>query len=246
MDRYLYVAMTGAAHNNRAQALHANNLANVNTTGFRADLAQARSVQVFGPGHPSRVYALTENPGTSLAPGVLDQTGRALDVAVDGDGLIAVQGPDGNEAFTRAGNLRTDEFGILRNGSGHPVLGEGGPIAVPQYEAITIGDDGSISVQPVGQGPEALVLVDRIKLVRPDPEGLDKGEDGLLRRRDGQGEPLDPTVRLSPGFLERSNVNGVEEMIDVLALARQFEVQVRMMQTADENAQSATGLLRTS
>ena len=152
MDRFLYVAMMGAAHNNRAQALHANNLANVNTTGFRADLAQARSMQVFGPGHPARVYALTENPGTSLAAAVLDETGRSLDVAVEGDAFLAVQAPDGKEAFTRAGDLYADELGILRNGSGHPVLGEGGPIAVPQYEAITIGDDGTVSVPPVGQG----------------------------------------------------------------------------------------------
>lgn len=244
MDKLLYTSMAGAVHNNRAQSLHANNLANVNTTGFRADLAQARAMPIYGAGHPDRVFALTENPATSLREGVWEATGNPLDLAVQGKGFIAVQAPDGTEAFTRAGDLQTDALGVLRNGAGHPVVGGGGPIAVPPYESITIGADGTVSIRPQGQGPDALVLVDQIKLVAPDADEIVKGQDGLLRRRDGAIEANDPLVRVSSGFVERSNVNGVEEMISILGLARQFEVQVKMMSTADENAQSASTMLR--
>lgn len=244
MDKLLYTAMTGAVHNNRAQQVHANNLANVSTTGFRADLAQARAMPVYGAGHPDRVVALAENPATSYQQGVWEETGSPLDLAIEGDGFIAVQAPDGSEAFTRAGDLRTDALGVLRNGAGLAVIGGGGPIAVPPYESITIGTDGTVSIRPQGQGPEALVLVDQIKLVAPAADEIGKGKDGLLRRRDGAVQPADPLVRVSSGFLERSNVNGVEEMIAILGLARQFEVQVKMMSTADENAQSASTLLR--
>lgn len=169
MDKALYIAMTGAKHNMLAQTAHANNLANVNTTGFKADFAQARSMPIYyGEGEPTRAYALTENPGTNFSQGALVETGRELDIAVEREGFIAVQAPDGTEAFTRAGSLHIDSVGILRTGNGLPVLGNGGPIALPPAEKIEMAADGTITLIPLGEGKEATVQADRVKLVNPD------------------------------------------------------------------------------
>ena len=246
MDKALYLAMTGAVHNNRAQALHANNLANVATTGFRADFAQARAMQVFGPTLPSRAYALTERPGTNLAKGSVDATGRDLDVAIAGDGFLAVQSSDGSEAYTRAGNLTIDRDGALRDGQGNAVLGDGGPIRLPPVQSVTIGEDGTISVRPDGQAAGTLAQQGRLKLVNPAPDTLTKGMDGLLRQRDGAPAVVDENMRVKSGALEMSNVNAVSEMVDILALARQFEVQVKMMKTSEEDDQVAARMLQRS
>lgn len=244
MDRLLYVSMTGASHNAKAQTLHSHNLANARTTGFRADLAQARSMQVFGEHFPSRAYSLTENPGTDFRPGSLIETGRELDVAIEGDGFIAVEGPEGEEAFTRAGDFMVDDLGNLKTATGIPILGDGGPIVIPPFEKLEIGNDGTVSIRGQGQTPDALTQVNRIKLVNPDTALLAKGTDGLFRRMDGLLEPEAPEVQLSSGFLETSNVNAVSEMTEILALARQFEIQVKMMKTAEENDQTAARLLQ--
>lgn len=248
MDKALYIAMTGAKHIERAQALRANNLANATTTGFRADFAQARAMGVYyGDGMPTRAYALTENPGTDLSYGALSETGRDLDVAVNGDGWIAVQSPDGSEAYTRAGRFKVDALGQLTTADGHPVLGEAGPIALPPYEKLQIGQDGTISIRPLGQGPEVLAQVDRIKLVNPPSDGLQKGTDGLFRGEVAGGVlPADATVTLQTGYLEGSNVNTVEEFTQVIALARQFEMQVKLMRTVEDNSAAATRLLQQS
>ena len=245
MDQALFLAMTGAVHNNRAQSIHANNLANVGTTGFRADFAQARAMQVFGPTYPSRAYALTESPGTRFESGALDATGKDLDVAIDGDGFLIVQTADGGEAYTREGALQPDVDGVLRNSAGFPVLGEGGQIVLPPSETVTIGQDGTVSVRPLGQGAETLVEVGRLRRVNPGNETLEKGPDGLFRPRDAGAAPLDdPAVKVVSGALETSNVNAVEEMVQILALARQFEVQVKMMHTAEVNDEAAARLLQ--
>lgn len=244
MDRMVYLAMSGAKQTLAAQAAVAHNLANASTIGFRADLTALRSMPVFGPGHPSRVFALAERPGVDFTPGALVQTGNPLDVAVDGEGFIAVLAPDGTEAFTRAGDLRLTGNGVLQTAAGHPVLGNAGPIAVPPSAGIEIGTDGTVTVRPVGQDANALAQVDRIKLVRPPLDMLDKGDDGLLRLRDGASAPPDASVRLARGMLERSNVNGVEQMVTMIALQRNFELQVKAMQTAQENESAAAELLR--
>lgn len=245
MDKALYIAMTGAKHNMRAQTIHANNLANVNTTGFRADFEQARSMPVYyGEGHPSRAYALTENPATDFSQGPLVETGRELDIAIEGDGFIAVQAPDGTEAYTRAGALFIDSVGILRTGSGLPVIGNGGPIAIPAAEKIDIGVDGSISVIPLGQGAAAPALVDRVKLVNPPLDTVKRMENGLIGTFDQQPLPADANVKVISGFVEGSNVNAVNEMTDVLSLARQYEMQVKLMQTVKENSETSASLLR--
>lgn len=248
MDKSLYVAMTGAKHNMLAQAVHSNNLANINTSGFKADFAQARSMGVYyGDGHPTRAYALAEVPATDFSSGELVRTGRDLDIAVEGNGFITVQAPDGQEAFTRAGSLYVDSVGMLRTGNGLPVMGNGGPVAIPESEKIDIAIDGTISIIPLGQAKEGIVQIDRIKLVNPPIESLVKSEDGLIRPRvpDGDVAP-DAGVRVASGVLESSNVNAVNELTSVLELARQYEMQVKIMQNAKENSESSARLLQSS
>ncbi|WP_285258885.1 flagellar basal-body rod protein FlgF [Halopseudomonas bauzanensis] len=246
MDKSLFLSMSGASQNMLAQRAHANNLANVSTTGFRRDFEQARSMPVFGEGFATRAYAMTERPGTDMSSGTLQQTGRDLDVAIEGEGWIAVQAPDGGEAYTRAGNLKIDVFGILRTSGGLPVLGNAGPIALPPADKVEIGTDGTISFRAQGEAPNVLAEVDRIKLVKPDQVAMHKGEDGLMRMNDGQEQPADGAVTLVTGFLEGSNVNAVEEMTAMLSLARQFELHIKMMRTAEENAQATNKLLQIS
>jgi len=244
MDKLIYTAMSGAKNNTHAQAVHANNLANMMTTGFRADFTQARSMQVFGGSFPSRVYSASEIPGTDFSQGSLKETARSLDVAIKGEGFIAVEGADGLEAFTRAGDLYVDDIGFLRTGTGISVFGDGGPIVIPPFEKLQIGRDGTISIRGQGQGPEVLNQVGRIKLVNPDTTTIVKGSDGLFRRIDGLIEPAAAEVSLSSGFLETSNVNAVEAMTSILMLSRQFEIQVKMIRTAEENDETATRLLQ--
>lgn len=246
MDRMLYIGMSGAKETLLAQGLNSHNLANVSTTGFRQDLEQARSMPVFGPGLPSRAYAMTERPGINFAPGPIETTGRDLDIAIEQDGWIAIQSPDGSEAYTRAGNMRLTSSGLLVTGSGHPVMGNAGPVIIPPAEKMNIGTDGNITIHPIGQAADALVVVDRIKLVNPNNADLEKGEDGLFRRKDGQVAVADAEVRVVPGALERSNVSVVESMVKMIELSRHFDMQMKSMKTAEEIEQSTDSLLRMS
>lgn len=246
MDKMLYVAMTGASQNALAQKAHANNLANISTSGFQRDLEQARSMPVFGDSFPARAYAMTERPATDFTPGALQETGRDLDVAVGGDGFIAVQAPDGSEAYVRTASLNVDAVGVLRAGNGMPVMGNGGPIAVPPEQKIEVGQDGTISIRAMGEGPRVMAEVDRIKLVNPDLKTMTKGLDGLIHTKSGQPAAADANVQVVSGFLEASNVNAVEEMTSVLALARQFELHVKMMNTAKEGDEAMARVLQIS
>jgi flagellar basal-body rod protein FlgF len=248
MDKALYIAMTGAKHNMLAQTNHANNLANVNTNGFKADMAQARSMPVYyGEGLPTRAYALTENNATDFRPGPLMTTGRDLDIAIEGEGFIAVQAEDGLEAYTRSGALYVDSVGILRSGNGLPVLGEGGPVALPPSDKIEIARDGTISVVPQGQRPDALVQIDRIRLVNPALDTMEKFADGLIRPRDpAQQVVADAQVTLVSGHLEGSNVNAVNELTSMLSLARQYEMNVKVMKTVQENSEASTRMMQMS
>ncbi|PWB33546.1 flagellar biosynthesis protein FlgF [Pseudomonas sp. SDI] len=244
MDKMLYVAMTGASQNALAQKAHANNLANISTSGFQRDLEQARSMPVFGDSFPARAYAMTERPATDFSPGALQETGRDLDVAIGGDGFIAVQAPDGSEAYVRTASLNIDALGVLRAGNGMPVMGNGGPIAVPPEQKVEIGDDGTISIRAMGEGPRVMAEVDRIKLVNPDLKTMTKGLDGMIHTKDGQPAVADANVKVVSGFLEASNVNAVEEMTSVLALSRQFELHIKMMTTAKEGDEAMARVLQ--
>ncbi|ATH84214.1 flagellar basal body rod protein FlgF [Pseudomonas sp. KHPS1] len=246
MDKMLYVAMTGAQNNTLGLRAHANNLANASTSGFRRDFEQARSMPLFGETFPARVFAMSERPGTDFRPGSLQETGRDLDVAVGGKGWIAVQAPDGSEAYVRTASLNIDALGVLRTGNGLPVIGNAGPIAVPPEQKVEIGQDGTISIRALGENPNVLAEVDRIKLVNPDPKSLEKGTDGLIRVKGQPEVEADATVQVTSGFLEASNVNAVEEMTAILSLSRQFELSVKMMRTAEDNASAMARVLQIS
>jgi flagellar basal-body rod protein FlgF len=245
MDRFLYVAMTGASELQLAQAVTNNNLANASTTGFKATLASALYVPIEGPGHEdARVYSMTAGEGIDFTPGGIVQTGRELDVAVDGDGWFAVQAPDGSEAYTRAGDFRIDAYGLLTTSTGEPVLGEGGPIAISQYQSIEIGRDGTISIRPLGQEASVLSVVDRIRLVSIPQSDLVRGTDGLMRVVEGGTAAVpDASVKLVSRSLESSNVNIVSAMVEMITQARAYEMQIKMLGTAESIDQASQQLI---
>lgn len=244
MDRMLYVAASGAREIMHRQAANTHNLANASTTGFQADLSAARAQPVFGEGYASRVHVMAERPGIDFGRGTIISTGRDLDVAINGDGWLAVQGKDGTEAYTRAGDLRVDSTGQLRTGAGDAVLGDGGPLVLPPFDALVIGGDGTVSIRPVGQAPNTLATIGRIKLIDHQVGNMDKGTDGLLRTRDGSVPAASANVNLVSGSLETSNVSMVEAMGNMIELARQFEMQIKMMKTAEDNDAASARLMQ--
>ena len=247
MDRVVFVVGNAGKQLLRAQAVNSHNLANANTTGFQAEMAKFSTRTITGSGFESRAFAVAESNSASFAKGEIQSTGRTLDVAVNGDGWLAVQAPDGSEAYTRAGNLHVNINGQLLTHSDHPVLGDSGPIVVPQNQKLEIGSDGTISVRALGQQPNTLADVGRIKLVSPSPEDLEKGPDGLLRMRNDKGAPDASTdVKLISGALEGSNVNSVAAMVDMISLARLFDVSVKIMSTAKEMDERTTQIMNMS
>ena len=244
MDRSLFIAMSGAKQTLLAQTANANNLANTQTSGFKSDLEQFRSMPVFGPGYPTRVYAMAERPGTDLSPGAMQQTGRDLDVAIDGEGWLAVQGADGKEAYTRAGDLRITPDGLLQTGAGLQVLGQDGPISIPPSQKLSIGKDGTISVVPLGANSTNLATIDRIKLVKPALDNMEKLTDGLMHVKDGKPVAASADVSLVQGAVEGSNVNAITAMVDMIELSKNFELQTKVMKDADENSQASAKLMQ--
>ena len=244
MDRLLYLGMTAAKHTEMAQASNANNLANASTAGFRADFHALMSKPVEGFGHQTRINSVVESRLSDFSEGTLMTTGRDLDVAIRGQGWFVVQDAQGSEALSRRGDLHLTADGMLINGAGQPVMGDGGPLAVPEHDSLTIGSDGTVSVVPLGLGPESLVTVDRIRLVSAEPEQLRKGEDGLIRTLDGTTPAADASVRVLPGTLEGSNVNTVDAMVNMIELARRFEMQVKVMSTANTVSEAGARLMR--
>ncbi len=244
MDKSLYIAMSGAKQTLLAQTANANNLANAQTSGFKSDLEQFRSMPVYGPGFPTRVYAMAERPGTDLSPGAVQQTGRDLDVAVDGEGWLTVQGADGKEAYTRAGDLRITPDGLLQTGAGLQVMGQDGPISVPPSQKLEIGKDGTISVVPLGANSTNLAVVDRIKLVKPALDNMEKRSDGLMHVKDGKPVASSADVTLIQGAVEGSNVNAISAMVDMIELSKNFELQTKVMKSADENASASAKLMQ--
>jgi flagellar basal-body rod protein FlgF len=247
MDKYIFVAMSGARESMRAQAINSHNLANASTVGFRAELASV-ATQSAGEGvrSESRAFATINENGWSRASGPLQTTGRDLDVAVEGDGWIAVQAPDGTEGYTRAGDLRLDATGAVRNGAGHAVLSDGGPLTIPPYASLVVGSDGAVSIVPLGQGAETTARVGRIKLVKPDPAQLERGVDGLFRLKGGGDAPADASVRIVSGALEGSNVNVADAMVRMIELARQFDMHMKTLRTVEDNARNSASLMRIS
>jgi flagellar basal-body rod protein FlgF len=235
MDKLLYIGMMGAKNTQQAQATNANNLANVSTAGFRGDFQNLLSRQVAGPGMETRFNSVLDGQASDFSTGVVTTTGRDLDIAIRGDkGWFAVQANDGSEAYSRRGDFHISADGMLLNGAGQPVMGDGGPVAIPEHTSLMIGDDGTVSIVPLGQGPESVA----------PPAELTKGEDGLMRMRNGGVAETSSDIRIIAGSLESSNVNTVDAMVTMIALARQFEMQVKVMSAADSVAETGSRMLR--
>jgi flagellar basal-body rod protein FlgF len=238
MDRMIYLSMAGAKAAMQRQDVLSHNLANVTTNGFRAELQAFRAVPVRGDGASTRAYALETTLGYNDAPGPLTATGRNLDVAMQGNAWLAVQGSDGTEAYTRAGSLDVNAEGLLVQRNGLQVLGDGGPINVPPNSTVEIGSDGIVSAKGPNQKP---TTIGRLKLVTPE-QPMTRGEDGLFRAQDGD-LPVDAAARLQSGALEGSNVSPVETMVSMIAAARQFEQQMKLLQIAQTQGQQSAKLL---
>ncbi len=243
MDRILYTAMSGAKQTMDRQAVVSNNLANVSTAGFRGQLHAMRAVPVQGDGVlPTRTSVVAATPGSDFSAGPMNATGRDLDVALQGNAWLAVQSEDGGEAYTRRGDLQVDGDGVL-NSAGRPVIGEGGPIVVPLGAQVSMGADGTLSAIGPGQDPDALVRVGRVKMVDGSDAGLTRGEDGLFRAADGGQLALDEEARMISGALEGSNVSAIDSMVAMIDNGRRYEMQMKVIQSADENDQRANSLL---
>jgi flagellar basal-body rod protein FlgF len=239
----IYVAMAGAKHILEQQSVVANNLANASTSGYRAAASAFRAVPVVGDGLQTRTFVVASTPGADFTPGVLQKTGRDLDVAIQGQGWIAVELADGSEAYTRNGSLQASANGMLQTRNGLNVMGEGGPITIPPDMNITIAREGTVSLVPNIPPPNAVTTVGRIKLVNPDPQQLVRGEDGLFRMRNGGTAASDPGVALASGMLEGSNVNVVEQLVSMISLARQYDLQMKLLSSADNSANQASQIL---
>jgi len=242
MDRMIYTAMSGAKSMMQRQDVLANNLANINTPGYRAETVAFRVAPMEGPGLPTRAFSAESTPGADFSPGVITTTGRPLDVAVTGKGWLTVQAADGTEAYTRNGGMEVDDQGVLRTQNGLAVLGDGGPIAVPPGNSVAIAADGTVSAIPLS-GPKTPIALGRLKLVNPPATDITRSADGLFRLKGGAAAELDTTVRIASGSIEGSNVNAVEAMTGMISLARQFEMQMKLLQTAESNARKGSSVL---
>lgn len=247
MDRLIYTAMSGASQTLSRQAAVAHNLANVNATGYRAEEHRLRAVQVQSQatqkGLPTRAFAIDASTHTDFSAGPMVNTGRPLDVAVQGSGWIALQLPDGSEAYTRNGSFELNVNGVIQTRGGIPVQGDGGPIAVPPEVKLSIGGDGTISALPESGAQNTVSVIGRIKLVNPPQTDLVRGDDGLFRLRSRDAAIVDENVKIVAGTLEGSNVNAAEQMVTMISLSRQFEMQMKMLSTADANDRAATQIL---
>jgi len=243
MDRLIYTAASGAKHILEQQATTSNNLANVSTTGFRAQLDTFRAVQVQGDGLPTRAFVVDNTVGADFSSGALQVTGRDLDVAVKGRGWLAVQNPDGTESYTRNGALQINQNGVLQTSNGMTIAGEGGPITIPPDVTVSVGRDGTISTLSSTTVPATPTVLGRIKLVNPDESQLVRGDDGMFRMKDGSAAPADPAVSVASGALEGSNVSAVDSMVNMISLARSLDTQMSLLKNAENNAAKATQIL---
>ncbi|VTP13282.1 Flagellar basal-body rod protein FlgF [Phytobacter ursingii] len=251
MDHAIYTAMGAASQTLNQQSVTASNLANASTPGFRAQLSALRAVPVEGLSLPTRTLVAETTPGADMTAGDLNYTSRPLDVALQQDGWLAVQSADGSEGYTRNGNIQVTPTGQLTI-QGHPVMGESGPIAVPEGSQVTIAADGTISALTAGDPPNTVSPVGKLKLVKANGSEVVRGDDGLFRVSQsaqatrGQTLQPDPNIRVMSGVLEGSNVKPMAAMADMIASARRFEMQMKVIGNVDENAQRANQLLSMS
>jgi flagellar basal-body rod protein FlgF len=244
MDRLIYTALSGMRGAMGRQTVTANNLANANTVGFRAEMQSARSLWVRGDGFGARAPVSREVNGADMSAGSINHTGRDLDVAMTGDALLTVQAEDGSEAYTRRGDLQVAATGVLTTGDGRPVLGESGPITIPPADSVRIAEDGAIWIVPAGGDASQPQQIDRLKLVSPAGSRVAKALDGLFRVENGGALPSDPQARLVSGSLESSNVNTSQTLIDMIEASRSWDMQLQLVSSAREMDTSAADLMR--
>ena len=244
MDRLVNTALTAMRGAMARQASIANNLANANTVGFRAEIANAETRWIQGDSFDTRAQASEQVIAADMAQGAVTETGNPLDVALNGDALLAVQATDGSEAYTRRGDLKVSDSGLLTTGDGLPVLGEGGPVILPQMDSVSIARDGSIWGVPQGGDPANPQQVDKLKLVNAAGSSIAKGKDGLFREVNGGALPSDPLATVTSGSLEGSNVNATAALIQMIEASRAYETQVKMIDTAKQLDDGGASLMR--
>jgi len=245
MDRVIYTAMTGAQHILDQQATNSHNLANATSTGFKAQMDSFLAVPVIGGALNTRAFVVNASSGTDFTPGAIEQTGRSLDVAVQGKGWFSVQRADGSEGYTRNGAFKVSENGMLQTSSGLSVLGDGGPVTMPPNSIVSIAGDGTISTVNDSQHPGPSTPLDRLKLVNPDESLLTRGTDGLFEIPSGKA-PADPNVKVVNGALESSNVNLVGAMVNMISLARHFDLQMTILKNAESSDSKASQIMQMS
>ncbi len=244
MDRLIYTSLTAMHGSMARQTATANNLANAQTPGFRADIAEAQSVWLNGPNLDTRVMASEEVVNADMKAGTINATGRDLDIALSGDGLLGVQSADGEEAYTRRGDLQMADSGLLTTGDGHPVLGSQGPVTLPPADSISIDADGRVWIVPQGGDPAQPQEVDRLKLVSPAGSNIAKGLDGLFRVKGGGALPADPDAKVTTRSLEGSNVSATEALVDMIEASRAWDTQLKLIGDARDMDASSAELMR--
>lgn len=245
MEPILYNAIGGGKADFKRQEITANNLANINTPGFKADLYSAQTMYMNNAqgSNKGQSFIVQQPNGVDVSPGDIMTTGRDLDVAIDGEGWMAVRDSQGREAYTRGGSLRLDPNGQLITSSGKAVIGDGGPISIPPAQSIEIGSDGTISIIPVDGDMKSLAVLDRIKLVKLDKNNIVKNDEGLIQLKQGSAEAADGSIKLVNGALEGSNVKAIDQMVGMISAGREFDSQMKILSTVDENAQKLAQIL---
>jgi flagellar basal-body rod protein FlgF len=244
MDRLIYTSLTAMRGSMARQTATANNLANAQTPGFRADIAEAQSVWLNGPSLDTRAMASEEVVNADMSAGTITATGRDLDIALSGDGLLSVQSVDGEEAYTRRGDLQISDSGLLTTGDGHPVLGSQGPVTLPPADSVSIDADGRILIVPQGGDPGQPQEVDRLKLVSPVGSDIAKGLDGLFRVKGGGALPADPEAKVTTHALEGSNVSATQALVDMIEASRSWDTQLKLISDARDLDASSAELMR--
>lgn len=243
MDHLIYTAYSGMSASVVQQRVIASNLANTQTTGFRAELLVATPTTVKGSGLEARAMADAQVSGASMKQGDLMQTGNPLDIALTGDTMLAVQAGDGSEAYTRRGDLTIDANGTLVNGEGLPVLSDSGPITVPAGNKVTIAPDGTVLASDPAQGEAPPEPIGKLKLATTTGTQLEKGLDGLFRVVGGGVLPADDGAKVITGSLEKSNVNATQVLVDMVAAQRLFDMRTKVIAAAKDNDEKSTALM---
>lgn len=244
MDRLIHTSLSALRGAMARQSATANNLANANTVGFRAEIANARPLWLNGQTFTTRAHSSEEVLAANMQGGTVMETGRDLDIALQGDALLAVQATNGEEAYTRRGDLQLSDTGLLTTGDGRPLEGEQGPLIVPAADSVSIDRDGTVWIVPTGGDPNQPQRLDRLKLVSPAGSTVVKAVDGLFRVEGGGTLPADPQARLTSKSLEGSNVNATKALVDMIEASRAWETQLKLITTARELDGSGADLMR--